>query len=616
MAMTREKLRGIGSDKEAQASARSVEFLEQAERWLQSFAAALSLPDWSAAAAHFDEHGSWRDVVAFSWDIRSFSGRMRIARGLAEYMRENPPGELRVLPRVAPKLVTRGSREVLEFLICFTTQTGTGEGVVRLINSADGEQRAWTLMTGLRSLNGYAEAIGPNRPKDSNFAASFGGPNWLDSRSTERLYSASDPAVLIVGGGQAGLSLAARLKIHGIDSLVVERNPRIGDNWRNRYHSLKLHNEVWANHLPYVPFPDTWPVYIPKDKLANWFEAYVDAMEINAWTGTEFLEGDYDAQQAHWSAMVREADGTLRELKPRHLVLATGISGSPRIPSINGIENFVGEVVHSSEFQGSARYRGRRAVVFGAGNSGHDIAQDLYSSGCAVTMVQRGSMTVASIEPSSILLYELYKQGLPTEDCDLINIANPYPAALEVHRAMANRIRDLDRDLIAGLNDAGFQTDYGQDGTGFPLKYLRTGGGYYLNVGCSDLIIQREIELRQFTEVAKVLRDGIVFHDGENRSADLIVLATGYKGPAAELERMFGFEVADAVGAVWGLDDEGELRNLWKRTAQPGLWFHAGGFSHCRIFSQYLALQIKACELGLIEPSRKPSSSLSRSPSC
>ena len=104
--------------------------------------------------------------------------------------------------------------------------------------------------------------------------------------------------MLVIGGGQAGLSIAARLKQLQVDTLIVDREARIGDNWRHRYHALTLHNQVQVNHLPYMPFPPNWPIYIPKDKLANWFEAYVESMELNFWTATEFEGGNYDEAQA------------------------------------------------------------------------------------------------------------------------------------------------------------------------------------------------------------------------------------------------------------------------------------------------------------------------------
>ena len=402
--------------------------------------------------------------------------------------------------------------------------------------------------------------------------------------------------MLIVGGGQAGLTLAARLRTLGIDTLVLERNPRVGDNWRNRYRSLWLHNEVDLSHLPYLPFPDMWPAFISKDQMAAWLEHYAEMLELNVRTGTEFTCASWDDASQRWTATI-QTGGRTRQLNPRHIVMATGVSGAPRRPGIPGLADFSGQVLHSSEFTGADAFRGQRAIVFGVSNSGSDIAQDLHAVGCDVTMVQRGSITVVSHTPGSQLLFALYRQGWPTEVCDLINIANPGPASIESNQAVTRKVREIDRELIAGLTAVGFRTDYGHDETGFGMKYFRHGGGHYLNIGCSELLIDRQIGLLQYDQIARVVPAGVELQSGEIREASLIVLATGYHSLSAELSRGFGPLIAEKVGPVWGLDDEGELRNMWRPTSQPDLWFHAGSLYQCRVFSRYLAVQIAAHEL-------------------
>ena len=224
-------------------------------------------------------------------------------------------------------------------------------------------------------------------------------------------YVGRDPAVLVVGGGQAGLSTAARLTQLQVDTLIVDRAPRIGDNWRKRYHALTLHNQVQVNHLPYMPFPPSWPTYIPKDKLATWFEAYVEAMELNYWPATELVGGRYDEQERQWRVVLRQADGTEREMRPRHVVMATGVSGIPSVPDIPSLQNFAGTVLHSSQYDDGEAWHGKDAIVIGTGNSGHDIAQDLHSSGANVTLVQRSPTLIVNIEPSAQLPYALYDEG-------------------------------------------------------------------------------------------------------------------------------------------------------------------------------------------------------------
>src|SRR5207244_6677543 len=112
-----------------------------------------------------------------------------------------------------------------------------------------------------------------------------------------------------------------------------------------------------------MPFPPNWPAYIPKDKLASWFESYVEAMELNYWTGTEFEGGAYDERAKRWSVTMRQADGTRRSMRPRHVVMATGVSGIPAIPQIPALRGFLGTLLHSSEYQDGAARKGKRALV-------------------------------------------------------------------------------------------------------------------------------------------------------------------------------------------------------------------------------------------------------------
>ncbi len=405
----------------------------------------------------------------------------------------------------------------------------------------------------------------------------------------------------MVGGGQAGLAIAARLTQLDVDTLVVDRHARIGDNWRKRYHALTLHNQVQVNHLPYMPFPPNWPTYIPKDKLANWFELYVEAMELNFWTGTEFTGGTYDDAAGYWSVQLTLADGSRRDMRPRHIVMATGVSGIPHLPTFPGLADFGGTVVHSHAYDDAGAWAGKNAIVIGTGNSGHDIAQDLHSGGSSVTLVQRSPTLIVNIEPSAQIPYALYDEGPPLEDCDFIVTATPFALARESHILMTAEARELDQDLLDGLERRGFKLTFGADGTGWQFMYLTRGGGYYFNVGCSDLIVDGRVGLVQFSDIEGFLADGIRMRTGDTLPADMIVLATGFKGQDHLVGKLFGDELADRVGPVWGFDaGELELRNMVTRTAQPGLWFIAGSFAQCRIYSKYLALQNKACEEGMI----------------
>ena len=578
--------------------------LGTADHWLADFEKALTGADVASLRPLFLADSHWRDLLAFTWHINTVSGADEIVEALTSYSRTAKPSGFKVdRDRTPPRVVTRAGTEAIEAIFVFRTVDGPGSGVLRLIRD-DGDRgvlKAWTLMTALDEIEGFEERVGTARPTGEAYSRDFGGQNWLDERKTAAAYGDRDPAVLVVGGGQAGLSIAARLTQLGVDTLIVDREKRVGDNWRNRYHVLTLHNQVHVNHLPYMPFPPNWPTYIPKDKLAGWFEAYAEAMELNFWTEAEFAGGAYDDDKGRWTATVRLADGGEREIHPRHVVMATGVSGIPSLPDIPSLKEFGGEVLHSGAYTDGAAWKGKNVVIIGTGNSGHDIAQDLHANGAAVTLVQRSPTTIVKIEPSAQLPYALYDEGPDLADCDLITTSVPFQLLRKAHQQFTDRTKVLDKDLHNALSKVGFKIDFGEDGTGWQFKYMRRGGGYYFNVGCSDLIVEGEVGLIQFSDIEKFTPDGAQLTNGDTVPADLVVLATGFKGQEFLVRKLFGDGVADRVGPIWGFEEENqELRNMWIRTGQPGLWFIAGSFAQCRIYSKFLGLQIKACEEGMI----------------
>ncbi|HMK67809.1 MAG TPA: NAD(P)/FAD-dependent oxidoreductase [Stellaceae bacterium] len=586
------------------------------EAWLAQFEKALAQPGGALLESLFHAESHWRDVLALSWEIETVSGRESVLRELRAHAARARPRGFRIDPRRAsPRKVTRAGTPAIEAFFAFETAEGRGSGVLRLTaeDGDEGTMRAWTLLTALEELKGFEGTAGGAALGAKTHSRDFRGPNWLDLRKAAAEYTDRDPVALVVGGGQAGLSAAAQLTQLGIDTLIVDRGKRIGDNWRNRYHALTLHNQTQVNHLPYMPFPPNWPTYIPKDKLAGWFEAYVESMELNYWTATEFEGGRWDEQDGRWSVSLRRADGSTREMRPRHLVMATGVSGIPSLPEIPTLRNFAGTVLHSSQYEDGEAWKGKTALVIGTGNSGHDIAQDLHSAGAEVAIVQRSPTLIVNVEPSAQLPYALYDEGLSLEDCDLITVSFPLALARRSHKLITEQARKLDRELLAALERVGFRLDFGEDGTGWQFKYLTRGGGYYFNVGCSDLIAEGKIKLLQFSEIDAFVAEGARLSSGKTLGAELVVLATGYKGQEFLVRKLFGDEIAAKVGPIWGFGGGQELRNMFMRTPQPGLWFIAGSLATCRIYSKYLALQIKACEVGLLPTRRGVSGSEDRS---
>ena len=573
--------------------------IHQVKQWLQKFSQALNSRKIEELQNCFSDDAHWRDLLSFTWSISPFEGGLAISEGLLAFQVDiNADNFVLAHGRTEPRTITRLGVDVIEGIFTFETRFGKCEGVVRLL--AEQPSKAWIFLTALFELKGYEEKNGVRRPSGEAYSRNFGGSNWLDQRQLAQAFDDRDPQVLVVGGGQAGLAIAARLGQLEIDTLVVDKHKRIGDNWRKRYHSLALHNQIHVNHLPYMPFPPTWPKYIPKDMLANWFEAYAEALQINYWIDSEFISGTYDEQGERWKATIRRGKSGHRVMSPKHIIFANGVSGIPYIPGLPGLENFTGEVIHSHAFTHGGAFDGKNVMVLGTGNSGHDVAQDLHSHGVNTTIVQRGSTTVVSIDPSAKLNYALYDEGPPIDDCDLIASVATYPLVVKGYQLAVKKMAELDKELIESLIQRGFKYDLGEDQTGHQMKYRRRGGGYYLDAGCSQLIIDGEIHLLQFDSVKEFTKTGIICKDGTETQFDALILATGYYTQKELVKRLLGEKVADSVGEIWGIGADGEMANMWKKTSQKGLWFMAGSLAQCRIYSKYLALQIKAIEENLL----------------
>jgi len=588
--------------------ATAVERRKIAAEWIETLATALARADYQRVAAMIHGDGYWRDLLTFGWEFKTLHGVEAITAWLTKAIASDssPPRGFRIdsEPSIGRLLEHTGT---LEFFFRFETGLANGRGYARLVAdpTAPAGAKALTILTAMHELKRFPQPTARNRPRDDLRIASRRLDNWLDRRTAARQFADMDPEVVIIGGGQSGLMLAARLGQLNVDTLVIEKTDRVGDVWRNRYHSLCLHNEICMNHFAYMPFPDTWPVFVPKDKLADWLEYYAEAMELNVWTKTTFLSGEYDNTDRRWTVRLRLADGSIRTMRPSNVVLATGVSGLPNIPEFDRADEFGGPIIHSSGNTDDLDPKGKSILVVGAGTSGHDIAQHLHWRGADVTMLQRSSVTIVSLEPSSVRPYELYRQNdgvLPIADTDLIAASVPYPLLARLHQPLSRQMAEDDKDLLDGLRKIGFLLDNGEDDTGYFLKLLRHQAGYYLNIGASDLLIEGKIKLKAGVDIARFGRRQVVFSDGTALEADAVVLATGYKPLQEAVRAMFGDEIAERVGPIWGIGGNGELCSMYARTAQGGFFVSGGGLPGARAYSHYTALLIKADLEGLIPP--------------
>ena len=573
---------------------------DKVSSWLNSFETALSGGDQAGLAALFAEDCHWRDLLAFTWTITPRKGRAAIAERLVEAQQSAKASNFRIAEgHRAPRIVTRLGLEVIEAIFAFDTGLGHGLGVVRLLTA--NPETAFAMMTSLKELKGHEEKVGALRPNGDAYSRNFGGENWSDLRARQVAYEERDPAVLVVGAGHAGLSTAAKLRMLGVDALTIDAKPRVGDVWRDRYHSLALHNQTTTNHLPYLPFPPHWPQYLPKDMVGGWLETYAWAMECNVWTSTLLTGGDYDDAKGVWNATLRKADGSERVIHPRHIVFANGIVGGPVRPNLPGLDAYRGTVMHTHDYGDGKAWSGKRVFVLGTGTSAHDVAQDLHESGAQVKMIQRGSTTVVSVKSAALNQALYHAENLTVEDADLISSVATNELLIRGFKLTTKRMIEMDHDMIEGLKARGFKIDFGPDLSGHQVKLRQRFGGYYLNCGASELIVDGSIGLLQWSDIDRFVSGGLVMKDGRTEEADLIVLATGYETEQEYIRRLMGNDIADKVGPIWGMDKDEELANMFKPTPQKGLWFIGGGFSHSRIYSHHLGLQIKARELGFID---------------
>ena len=525
---------------------------QEVDTWLTALDKALTSDTPGDAAALFEPEGFWRDLVSLTWNIHTAEGSEAIAAMLNACAAKTQFSQWQI---EEPPATTDG---ITEAWLTFETASGRGRSHVRLR-----EGKAFTFLTTLVELKGYEEPEGHRRIKGVSHGFKEKRTTWLENREAEQKSLGYDkqPYVVIIGGGQGGIALGARLRMLNVPTIIIEKNERPGDSWRKRYKSLALHDPVWYDHLPYLPFPKHWPVFSPKDKIGDWLEMYTGIMELNYWGSTVCESAEYDKVKGEWAVKVKR-DGKSLTLKPKQLVMATGMSAKPNIPNFPDRDKFKGEVQHSSQHPGPDAYVGKRCVVVGSNNSAHDICAALYESGADVTMVQRSSTHIAKSES----LMELALGGLYSEDAvangidhhkaDLIFASVPYKIMHGFHIPVYEEMAKRDADLYSRLEKAGFLLDFGEDGSGLFMKYLRRGSGYYIDVGASDLVADGKIKLKSGVQAERYTENGVAFDDGSELEADLIVLATGYSSMNGWAADLISQEVADTVGKCWGLGSD------------------------------------------------------------
>lgn len=339
--------------------------------------------------------------------------------------------------------------------------------------------------------------------------------------------------VIIIGAGPAGLAVGACLHQHGIEALRLEREAQVGSTWRRHYDRLHLHTLKQFSTLPHHPWPDDVPTYPSRDEVVAYLTRYAERFPQPTRFGEEVWRAH--RQQGRWHVETGSAD-----YEGAALVVAAGYNRRPRRPVWPGQDAYEGTLIHSADYDNGKRWRGRRALVVGSGNSGAEIALDLWEQGATVHLCVRGPVHVT---PREVM-------GVPAQITGILLSSLPPRLA--------------DRIALAALDRAvGDLSAYGlvRPELG-PAELMKaTGRVPLVDVGTVDLIKQGHIRVRPGIE--RFEPRGVVFVDGTRDDYDLVLLATGYR-PALD-------DFLD--GAAQLVDDRGYPRTIGAEADVPGLYF-------------------------------------------
>lgn len=579
----------------------------QAEAWFAQFTDALESKNIDAVCDLFMDGCFWRDLLTFTWNVKTMEGKYAIADMLRNTLPNISPKEFTMMDRVS---LTDG---VLENWFTFETDDARGEGIFRLIDG-----KCLMLFTAMKELIGHEEPEGRHRPLGSDHKAKPNRATWADMKAQrqESFGTTEQPWCMVIGGAQSGIALGARLKQLNVPTLIIEQNEKPGDAWRNRYDSLVLHDPVWYDHMPYIPFPDHWPIFAPRDQIAQWLDMYTQVMELDYWGSTRCVSAEFDETAKKWTVEL-ERNGKSVTLSPTHIVFATGVAGSPQLDMFEGQDTFKGKVMHSSQYKNGDGLKGKKCMVVGVGSSGHDVALDLFEHGAKVTIIQRSPSTIIRSDTlmdlgfGAIYSEKALENGIDVDMADTIFASLPFRIHEQQGRELSKAIAEHDAEFYEGLEKAGFMHDFGEDDTGLLMKAFRSASGYYIDVGASDQIINGNIAVKAGHGVKCLTENGLMLENGEEIEADCVIGCLGYGAMTDPIGKIISTEVQETIGKAWGMGSgigtdngpwEGELRNLWKPTAQENLWIHAGNLALSRYYSKFIAMQLKARMEGIATP--------------
>ncbi|RDW62447.1 hypothetical protein BP6252_11880 [Coleophoma cylindrospora] len=567
------------------ASRESIDPRSIVKGWLANLEEKISQDDLGNISSLFIDDCWWRDIVGLSWDITTKRGMSEVSQYLQAQAKKSGFGQLNVIDQGAlqPRLSDMGGLIWIESGFTFVTKTGTGRGIVRLANVGPLQWNAWIVHTNLDELSGFPEKS-PEGTSDEN--------------------ETKDIQALIIGAGQSGLALAARLKALNIKTLIVDKLPEIGDSWKRRYVSIRSHTPRYTDPFPYLDYPSDYPEFLTRDHIVSWMKHYQKAMGLNVELGVTVGKVNYNNSSRQYTVVIKSQDGSERVLTPRHLILATGLlCETPDYPNFENESSFAGQIYHSVNHKSASLTPGlgeKKVVIIGAGTSAYDIAQDFVNHGAKdVTIIQRSPLFVLSMDSQDKFILAGW-QLMSVEDADLVGNSFPFPVALTMIVGATYMMAQHDAKLLSGLEKAGLALKRGEDGIGLLHYQALKAGHFYIDQGACDMIVDGRIKIRRSQGGVKGFDESaIILDDGTRVEADITVVATGFKRHSGIAEEIMGDDIMAKVGQMGELDAETERTAWWRPTGAPGFWYMTGSFLWSRSFSKPLALQIKAIEEGL-----------------
>ncbi|KAH9906805.1 hypothetical protein F4778DRAFT_723448 [Xylariomycetidae sp. FL2044] len=554
----------------------------------------------SLEACFYKGQAYWKDLLALTYHLRTISTPDKIASSLLE------TAGLRGLVggfEIKGDAVFIRPTPVLQFIDCnFTFKTeapaATCSGRILLLPLKVEERvvwKIWILSTKLENLD--------VQPEDETLLKAPG--RQLNSSAP------TETDVFIAGGGNAAAALAARLKALGVESIMAERNARVGDNWALRYDSLRFHVPTSFCELPFMTYDKELqsPHRLSKDELAGQLRRYVEAFHLNLITSAQITRTSRMPDN-RWHIELRTPGGAYTVIA-KHVVQATGVSSQkPYVPPIADEGLYTGISIHSTKFKNGDQLKTQGAssvLIVGSANTAFDLLEDCHAAGLKATMVVRSPTYIVPEEHVCDKLgLGVYDYG-PVEQTDRMLLTLPAVVDAQLARGLFTQFASQEPERYAALAQAGFPVlDSRAAHASLAHHLIERGGGHYVDIGGTKIIAEGRADVKAGVEPVGYTTTGLRFSDGSTVDADAVVWCTGFADKDARATVAEVFQAAEEdvpVDATWGIDEEGEIRGLWKRQRLVDNFWTMGGYTQQhRYHSKTLAMQIKAALEGVLPP--------------